>query len=66
MEKRGLDETTARARLASQPPRVEKQKLAEAANLPLIFIENNGTPRELEAKIETHWREFLKSWSLSI
>jgi dephospho-CoA kinase len=61
MEKRGLNATAARARLASQPPRIEKQKLAEAEKVPLIFIENNGTPRELETKIETHWREFLKS-----
>lgn len=58
MENRGLDENAARARLAAQPPREEKQKLADTANVPLIFIENNDSPRELETKIETQWREF--------
>jgi dephospho-CoA kinase len=60
MQKRGLDENAARARLKSQPPRKQKQKLAEVAKVPLVFIENNGTPDELAAQVEALWREFLK------
>jgi dephospho-CoA kinase len=60
MQKRGLSEDAARARISSQPPREEKRKLAAASEVPLLFIENNGTPCELEKKVEILWREFLK------
>ena len=65
MQNRGLEESAARARLASLPPREEKQRLAAAANVPLIFIENNRTQRELEAETETQWQVFLKAHSLT-
>lgn len=60
MEKRGLDESAARVRLASQPLPAAKQKLADELEIPLFFIENNAAPRALEKKIEAVWREFLK------
>lgn len=61
MQKRGLNEQEARERIAAQPPRAAKQNLAESAGAPLIFIENNGTPLELEMKVEALWRQMLET-----
>lgn len=65
MQNRGLDENDARSRLASQPPRKEKQALAQAANVPLIFIENNETLHELETIVEMCWHKLVKTCSIS-
>ena len=65
MQKRSLDENVARARLASQPPREEKQKLAAAAHVPLIFIENNGTLSELENQVAILWNDLTRMCHLN-
>ena len=54
---RGLSDADARARLANQPSLQEK--LALANDLPLIFIENNGTPDELQRRVDGEWKAFF-------
>jgi dephospho-CoA kinase len=56
-ENRNLSETQARARLENQPSR--EAKLALAGQVPLVWIENNGTMDELAAQVERHWTQFL-------
>jgi dephospho-CoA kinase len=65
MEKRGLSEEQARARLASQPSREEKRAQLEysASGVPLVFLENNGTVEELSRVVEQEWQRFFSSRS---
>ena len=61
MATRGLSEEAARARLAHQPPLEAKQALL--GPVPLVLIENSGTPQELEARVDKEWQAFLRSAS---
>lgn len=54
---RGLSEADARARLANQPPLQEKMALVN--DVPLIFIENNGTLEDLQRRVDDEWKVFL-------
>ena len=56
MENRGLSETEARARLANQPSRAAKARLANG--VPLIWIDNSATPAELEQIVARNWKRF--------
>lgn len=58
-EIRGLSAEEAQKRLDSQPPFDAKRQLAQEQNVPLVFIENDGTPEELATQVETLWSEFL-------
>lgn len=49
MQKRGLDETTARQRISAQPPQNEKISLAD------ITIQNDGS-------FENTWRQVARAW----
>ena len=53
MDYRGLDERGARARLEAQPSRERKRELAE--QVPLVWIENDGSLAELEARVAREW-----------
>jgi dephospho-CoA kinase len=57
MQKRDLSEQEAQARLQNQPSRA--QKLVLAQNVPLIWIENNGSLDELSALVAREWTRFL-------
>lgn len=59
VEKRGLSEEQARVRLSSQPSHEAKQRLADAMNVPLVEIENDGTPQELATQVQNLWSEFV-------
>ncbi|HEX8235103.1 MAG TPA: dephospho-CoA kinase [Abditibacteriaceae bacterium] len=53
MHNRGLDEAAATRRLAQQPSPQKKRALL--GDVPLVEIENNGSLRELEARVEAEW-----------
>lgn len=53
-ENRGLAPEQARARLANQPSRADKEKLAGC--VPLFWIDNSGTPAELEKIVAREWK----------
>lgn len=59
IEIRGFSAEEAQIRLDNQPSRERKMELA--GNVPLVFIENNGTLEELETMVEEKWREFQSS-----
>ncbi len=59
MTTRGLSEADARARLANQPSLQEK--IAALKDIPLLFIENNGTEDELQRRVDGEWTAFLKA-----
>ncbi len=52
---RGLTEAQARARLASQPSRAAKEALAGG---PIVWIDNSGTPAQLEEIVAREWKRF--------
>ena len=56
IENRGLTPAQARARLANQPSRADKEKLAGA--VPLIWIDNSGTPAQSEEIVARQWKRF--------
>ncbi len=56
MKNRGLSEADARARLSNQPSRADKEKLAGCA--PLTWIDNSGSPAELERTVAREWKRF--------
>ena len=56
MENRGLSEAAARARLERQPARADKERLTGA--VPLVWIDNGGTPAQLEQIVARHWKRF--------
>ena len=56
---RGLTPEQARARLDNQPSRVEKEKLA--GKTPLVWIDNSGTPAQLEEIVARAWKRFKLS-----
>lgn len=51
MEKRGMDEATARQRMAMQGPQAAKINQADRV------IDNSGTPEELHAQLDAIWAE---------
>ena len=53
---RDLTEKQARARLANQPSRAAKERLADG--VPLVWIENGGTPAQLEQIVAREWKRF--------
>lgn len=53
---RGLSVQEAKKRVLAQPSAEKKTELA--SQTPIFFIENNGTFDELEARVETLWRQF--------
>ena len=59
MARRSLSRNEATARLASQPSPEAKRLLA--GSVPLVFLYNNGTPQELEARVSIEWKRFLAS-----
>ena len=56
IENRGLNQDDARARLLNQPSRAEKRDLA--GGVPLVWIENSGTPAQLEEIVAREWKRF--------
>ena len=61
MENRGLTSDQAAARLASQPSRADKMKLAQT--IPLFFLENDGSLGDLETQARLLWNRFLEKGS---
>ena len=59
IENRGLTSDQAQARLANQPSRTEKERLAGGA--PLIWMDNSGSPAELEHLVEQQWKRFRQT-----
>ena len=59
IENRGLTPQQARARLANQPSRAEKARLAGGA--PLIWMDNSGSPADLERAVEREWKRFRQT-----
>ena len=56
IENRELTAKQARARLASQPSRAAKEKLA--GDIPIVWIDNSGTPAQLEQIVARQWKRF--------
>lgn len=56
IENRGMNEQQARARLMNQPSRADKEKLAGA--VPLVWLDNSGTPADLEEIVAREWKRF--------
>lgn len=56
-EIRGLSAQEAQKRLDSQPSYEAKLVLAQEQDVPLVFIENDGTPDELEERVTALWSE---------
>ena len=56
IENREMNETQARARLANQPSRADKEKLA--GEVPIVWIDNSGTPAQLEEIVAREWKRF--------
>ena len=59
IENRGLTPDQARARLSNQPSRAEKERWAGRA--PLVWIDNSGSPAQLETRIEEQWKRFRQT-----
>jgi dephospho-CoA kinase len=57
MEIRGLSKDEAQKRLDSQPSYEAKLQLAQEQDVPLVFIENDGTPEELQERVGVLWSE---------
>lgn len=55
MKERGLSEDAARRRLANQPSHAGRRSLLGAT--PCVVIENNGTLRQLQQRVEEEWQE---------
>ncbi len=56
VQNRELTEAQARARLANQPSRADKEKLAGC--VPLVWIDNSGTLTDLEQFVARQWKRF--------
>ena len=54
---RGLIEDEAQKRLDSQPSYEAKLQLAQEQDVPLVFVENDGTPEELQERVGALWQE---------
>ena len=64
MEKRGLDESTARNMLARQPPfdaKIVHLKKHKGRVIPFVVIENNGSLQELEQNVRQLWDQLATS-----
>ncbi len=59
MARRSLSRDEAKARLAAQPS--PEAKLMLAGTVPLLFLPNNGTREQLEARVAVEWKRFLAS-----
>lgn len=59
-ENRAMTIEQARARLANQPSRADKIKLAGCA--PLVWIDNSGSLVELEAAVKREWKRFRQTF----
>lgn len=57
MNERHLGRDEAELRLKVQPSPEAKRALA--GDVPLVFIENNGSLADLEARVEWHWQRFM-------
>ena len=57
IEIRGFSEQEAQKRLDSQPTYEAKLQLAQEQGVPLVFVENDGTPEELEERVGVLWQE---------
>lgn len=57
MDKRHLAHDEAELRLKVQPSPEAKRALA--GDVPLVFIDNNGSLEDLEAGVEWHWQRFM-------
>lgn len=60
IEKRSMPEEAARARLASQPPFEEKQRILAEQGVPLVCIHNDGSLPEMEEQVQQHWNDLLE------
>ena len=59
IENRGMNLQQAHARLANQPSRAEKEKLA--GGVPLIWLDNSGSLADLERAVEREWKRFRQT-----
>ena len=59
IENRGLTNEQANARLGNQPSRADKAKLAGCT--PLIWLDNSGSPAELEQIVAQQWKRFRQT-----
>jgi len=59
IEERNLARDEAELRLKVQPSPEAKRALA--GDVPLVFIDNNGSLEDLEARVEWHWQRFMQS-----
>lgn len=57
MHDRDLSEVEAQQRLQNQPTRAQKSALAR--DVPLLWLENNGSMDDLRALVARHWTRFL-------
>ena len=58
-QNRGLTEEEARARLNNQPSRADKARLV--GDVPLVWIDNSGSPTELGQAVQEQWKRFRKT-----
>jgi len=61
VDERHLARDEAELRLKVQPSPEAKRALA--GDVPLIFLDNNGSLEDLEARVEWHWQRFMHSES---
>lgn len=60
VEQRGLDEQDARARLTAQATDAERRAVAD------VWIDNNGSPQELTARVDELWNERIVPFNENI
>ncbi len=63
-EIRGHSEQEAQKRLASQPSYEAKYQLAQEQEVPLVFVDNDGTPEELEERVGALWSELQSAMAV--
>ena len=59
MENRHLSEEQARARLASQPDFEIQKTILTELKIPLVCLQNDDSPEQLQAAAEPHWNQFI-------
>ncbi len=60
IENRGMTSEQARARLANQPSRADKTRLAGCT--PMVWIDNSGSPASLERTVQEQWKRFRQTF----
>ncbi len=60
IENRNLTNEQARARLANQPSRADKTRLA--GEVPLVWVDNSDSPAELERVVTQQWKRFRQTF----